>query len=351
MIALCIAWAIAASGQSSESGQIIRNGQEAVLTVDSPRPLDSAAITLAEEFGIATNAEDPQYLYSGDLKDVTAEVARVPNPRRRILVPKGGRLEVQFRVRPDGSPEDVRRLLQSMIDAANSQFPFAYRLDIDGDAFTFVPTRTRDGLGNVIDVTPLLDRRVTIPAGRRTVLETVKRMTDALSAQTGIHIGCCQAGVGGYPWGMEEITFEARDEPARVVLMRLIRSAPGRYYWLMRCDPSVPLCFINLRNIRQNLTLRLALPASPSTAYLGPKASNRVTLWRSSRSGSCSVKALSKGVLFQPRLGRPPFRAGLPTHLALEKDVPDSLEPMRHGAILAMPQVGGLHHSYERRAA
>ena len=86
-----IAWAIAAAAQSPQSGQIIRSGQEAKLTVDSPRPLDSAAITLAQEFGIVMNAEDPQYLYSGDFKDVTAEVSRVPNPRRRILVPKGGK--------------------------------------------------------------------------------------------------------------------------------------------------------------------------------------------------------------------------------------------------------------------
>ena len=41
------------------------------------------------------------------------------------------------------------------------------------------------------------------------------------------------------------------------------------------------------------------------------------------------------------------------THLALEKDAPEprAVEPPDTGRIIALPQVGGLHHRYERRAA
>ena len=39
------------------------------------------------------------------------------------------------------------------------------------------------------------------------------------------------------------------------------------------------------------------------------------------------------------------------THLALEKDAPEPRAIMRQGAIIAVPQVGGLHRRYERRAA
>lgn len=39
------------------------------------------------------------------------------------------------------------------------------------------------------------------------------------------------------------------------------------------------------------------------------------------------------------------------THLALAKDAPLSRAVMRRGPIIAIPQVGGLHHRYERRAA
>jgi hypothetical protein len=39
------------------------------------------------------------------------------------------------------------------------------------------------------------------------------------------------------------------------------------------------------------------------------------------------------------------------THLALAKDAPEPRAIMRHGALIAIPQVGGLHHRNERRAA
>lgn len=41
------------------------------------------------------------------------------------------------------------------------------------------------------------------------------------------------------------------------------------------------------------------------------------------------------------------------THLALNKDapLPRAVTPPAHGAVIAIPQVGGLHYRYERRAA
>jgi hypothetical protein len=44
---------------------------------------------------------------------------------------------------------------------------------------------------------------------------------------------------------------------------------------------------------------------------------------------------------------------GTRTHLSLEKDTPErrSVEPPESGRVVAVPQVGGLPHRYERRAA
>jgi len=39
------------------------------------------------------------------------------------------------------------------------------------------------------------------------------------------------------------------------------------------------------------------------------------------------------------------------THLALAKDAPAGRVVMPRGEIIAFPEVGGLHHRYERRAA
>jgi len=44
---------------------------------------------------------------------------------------------------------------------------------------------------------------------------------------------------------------------------------------------------------------------------------------------------------------------GTRTHLSLEKETPErrSVQPPECGRVVAVPQVGGLHHRYERRAA
>jgi hypothetical protein len=41
------------------------------------------------------------------------------------------------------------------------------------------------------------------------------------------------------------------------------------------------------------------------------------------------------------------------THLSLVMDSPDTrpVQPPEQGAVVAIPEVGGLHHHYERRAA
>jgi hypothetical protein len=229
---LLLGFGLAAFAQNSEVGRVERNGDRLTLIVDGPRPVDLAAITLAEKFGIRVNVEDPVSLY----------------------VLKGGHLEISFAAGPGGMPRDVPAVVRQLASTANAEFPFNYRLDVDGNWFTLVPTRTRDRFGNAIEATPLMDRRLTIPPGTRTIAETANLMADALSAQTGLRVSCCEAFVAGIPWGMAAITLEARDEPARDVLKRLITEAavnqPDRDYWLVRCDPLPSAwCFINLQHI------------------------------------------------------------------------------------------------------
>jgi hypothetical protein len=160
-------------------------------------------------------------------------------------------LTVRFAVKPDGSPQDPRELLQAAVDAAHAKFPFAYRLEVEADSHTFIPTATRDVQGRVVGVPALLDRKITIAPGTRTVIEHAKLMTDALAAQTGFHVSCCQGAIAGIPWGMNRVSLEARGERARSVLQRLIRSVSGQYYYLERCDPVSPSretwCFINVQ--------------------------------------------------------------------------------------------------------
>jgi hypothetical protein len=157
-------------------------------------------------------------------------------------------------------PDDVAQLLRQVVDAANREMPYGYRLDVNGGDYALVPSSTRNSNGDLEDVLPLLDRNVTIPSGTRSIAEHAKLMADELSRQTGLHVGCCQALVAGAPWVMAQISFGADNKPARQVLKQLMvaeqkanseSSATHPYYdhWVVRCDGTgAPWCFIEVES-------------------------------------------------------------------------------------------------------
>jgi hypothetical protein len=139
---------------------------------------------------VVVNSEDPEFLYEGDVKDVTAEVARAPMGNRRVLVPRTDHVEVAFGINAGGTLGDVRSLLESVAAA------------ITGRLF-----------------------------------ESAKLLTTELSGHTGLQISCCQTGIAGVPRGMTEDSFGAGKLPARQLLQRLAL-AEGTYQRRMRRDPS-----------------------------------------------------------------------------------------------------------------
>lgn len=225
------------TAEAPEGVTMEREGASVRLRVRTYRPMDAVAAALRNEFGLVIGAEDPALPFPGDWMDASRE-----NPKLRpgTMVPKRWGFAVSFPVNAAGQPVDVRDLLRGILLAANAANHFDYRLEEDGVGFAFVPQRTWDAGGRSVAVTPLLDRRVTIPLGRRRRNESAQLMAQELSRQTGLQVSCCQSVIAGYPWGMEEELFGAEGEAARSVLRRL-----GLKQWDVRCDRS--FCFIEVR--------------------------------------------------------------------------------------------------------
>jgi hypothetical protein len=260
--ALVIAFSVVLTAQGQEFARVLRNGEQATLSVFGPRPVDLAAKKLVDEFRVVINVEDPLYFYSDDV-----QFSHVAASGKQVTIPRASLLEVRFNVRPDGSLQDIRQVLADLVETANVQLPFAYRIDRDGETLTLVATRTRDEQGRSVDLTPILDRRISIPLGTRRFFEHVNLLTHALEKQTGVHVGCCTGTADNQPGPL--IAFRADDEPARSAFLRLVRSRPARshlvrsesggyhlvtdepggYHWLMRCQPGDSSCFINLAPI------------------------------------------------------------------------------------------------------
>lgn len=245
----------------------MRNGDQATLNAFGPRPVDLAAKKLVDEFGIALTVEDPTYRYRDDIEAIG--IRRSGQPQ---FIPNGRRSKCASTFAKTGRCQDVGQVVRELRDRANNQLPFEYRIDTDGNTFSLIATRTRDEQGRSVQLTPILDHRVTIPLGTRKIFEHANLLTESLQRKTGVRVECCQSFVSGIPWGSTVVLFEAKDEPARSVLLRLLRIEPGRdrlvrneqdqrfylvksdpvrehWRWTMRCEPGDTWCFISVTAI------------------------------------------------------------------------------------------------------
>ncbi len=218
-----------------EVAHVQQVGNSVRVTANAPRPVEMVAMAIRQRFDVPLCVEDAIFEFADDFRDASLTEPRL---RKGTLVPSGGRLELVLRVGSRG--ETVRELVR----AAEAQLPVRYRVEAEPARLVLVPVARRDNRGRMAPAIPLLDRKVSIPAGTRPVRESAALMVQQLSAQTGMTISCCESAVAGYPWGMQEAAYGAADRTARDVLRDLIRLAGGRRLWVSRCDSK--FCFIDL---------------------------------------------------------------------------------------------------------
>jgi hypothetical protein len=260
LAALLLTSLIGGAPRPDDCASVEKNGDEITLRAESWDPVLAIGITIADRYGVNVSVEAPRWAFPGDTEDVAVADPAFSEQHENIHydIMKRHAIEVRFSTSGNGHPDDVARLLRQLADAANREMPYGYRLDVSGDDYALVPTRTRNSNGNLEDVLPLLDRNVTISSGTRSIAEHANLMADELAKQTGLHIGCCQSLVAGVPWGMAEVGFEADHKPAREVLKSLIlieqqanSQASSRHpdydHWVVRCDGTgAPWCFIDV---------------------------------------------------------------------------------------------------------
>lgn len=257
---LLVASIIGGVQSSNECASVTENEDEVTLRAESWDPVFNIGRTLGDRYGISVSVEAPKWAFPRDTEDVAVADPTFSEQHNNIhyAVMKRHSIEVRFSASENGQPDDVARLLRQVVDAANKEMPYGYRLDVSGGDYALVPTTTMKSNGDLENVLPLLDRKVTIPLATRSIAEHANMMADELSKQTGLHVGCCQSFVAGVPWGMAQIRFEAENRPAREILKSLIfaerqantQSTPSHSdyeHWVLRCDGTgAPWCFIEV---------------------------------------------------------------------------------------------------------
>src|SRR6266850_1436693 len=98
--------AVFVQGTNRQNSLRVQAGRRETLTVNSGRPVAEAAWELEKKYGWVITYEDPIYVNSGEIVDVTTQVRRdldhyKPGEAPRVFVPKGGELSISFNVNSD----------------------------------------------------------------------------------------------------------------------------------------------------------------------------------------------------------------------------------------------------------
>ena len=225
---------------------------------DDARPLATMAENLEHKIGEPVNYEDALYEYSGDLIDITKEVAApdfvASHPNYHVISMRRGSLVGEYdEAELKKSPETV---LNRMITAYNlSNPPATFRLLTKSDGFIIVPDTVKKASGVLVGASRPLDTPITIEPGTRSARETLQILLRTLSAKNAV-------GLGSEPTNLIDqstVTLQADNEPARDVLMRFCSglvwadsamAALGRHRrlaWGLYYDPGLKMYMLNLR--------------------------------------------------------------------------------------------------------
>lgn len=160
-----------AAAQSSECASVTRTDKEVILSADSWDPVLAMGATLSDRYGISVSAESPRWAFPADTEDVAVADPQFSAEHNNVhyLVMKRHFVQVRFSALASAPPTDVHGLLLQVVEAANKEMPYAYRLETHGDGYALVPAKTRNSAGELEDVQPLLDHHVSIPAGSRPI--------------------------------------------------------------------------------------------------------------------------------------------------------------------------------------
>jgi hypothetical protein len=206
------------------------------LDVEGPRPVAHAIDELTSRYGYFITYEDPRFTYAADIKSAA---------------PLGGALSVSYPVAPgSGEPVDAAALIRRVLETqAAGGSGGVFRLQQSGGQFHVTPSRVRDGGGDWIAHGSVLDVRISIPEGQRTIDQMLQLICAAVTtgANVRVELGASPSSVRAFTSGVWQLG--ARNEVARDVLLRTLGATKRQIVWQLLYQPDVRAYSLNLRLI------------------------------------------------------------------------------------------------------
>ncbi len=187
------------------------------LNVNDTRPVGAAVRSLIAQYPVVITYEDAQYVYSGDLQDLTAQVRKEHLNARNIVVPRRGVLQAKYKAsQHKGDGANVAAALDSVVQANNRNPAATARFTVRqiGNAFHVLPSEVRDSTGAWINQTSILDTRITLSSGEESGYALIESVLKAVKEASGADILGLSA--DGFVNTLTHYNgnIEAKDEPA-----------------------------------------------------------------------------------------------------------------------------------------
>jgi hypothetical protein len=234
---------ILAAGVGVASGQTNKT-----IAVNDPRPLSEAIFQLEQALRQPITYEDPAiYAYPDDYVDKTAEH---PSAVRRVLLPRGGRLQFTFNSsEPTGTRAQTTALVKRLIQTFNKAYPDGVQFELrDTDrVYHVVPVVVRQRTGAIVPHDSPLDQPITVVAQETDAMSAISAILAAVKTQRGSNIL-----VGNVPIGLlarVKVSLASDNESARTLLMRVLQTVSPTLSWRLLCGTE-PGCYFNVHDVR-----------------------------------------------------------------------------------------------------
>ena len=245
-----------ASSTDSDSG-IVHGPTSAVLTVDTPRPLNAAADVLTADYGLCINYEDAPFV-SSDLVDVTAAEWKKNHPGApHEMGPAGKRLQVTY-------PEDA-----SLVTSSNEQQSMLttivqqYNGSAAGEPGKFVVYKEKSGCWSIVGLKSgasspsdslagtLLSETVAVPAGNTSLLDALSQVDREMAVASGAKVI-----EGIVPLNLLVQTRAnlngQGNEQAHEIIDALLKESPVPLEWRVLYDANVNTYALNIVIVRRS---------------------------------------------------------------------------------------------------
>ena len=176
--AICFSLNAQTSREYLQTGVVTRTGNQVAISANAPRALAQALCALSRTNEWLVDYEDPPYMSSSELRDVTNREWLAKNPQaRHAFIPAGGAFTFEYEA---GASEES--ILHDMVAAYNrTDNPGRFEVRDEGEdsrpwskthkRYAIVGSGLRDESGRTAGVNPILDTLISLPLQERSVYE------------------------------------------------------------------------------------------------------------------------------------------------------------------------------------